>query len=392
MLPRVLALTLALLTALGAAGYSVYRSSISERDSSMITLGIAGEGEKDDRLIDVCVSSINSYESLKFAIKAVKLTEDEAEDLLRKNWISGYIVVPENYASDLYHGRDTKLKFVSDNSSTELGMMLVSEIIDNTAKAGIETTNAIYGAQNFVKDHFPNENPSAAGDKLFEKIAALMLTRHDTFRVKTLGIMGFSSLITYMICGLMIVYLLLWGVSCSPLFCRSDELYCMLSARKLGAFWQITGEAGSYVVLMAFCTLPVFGIAKIVTSALKIDLGEYARLLSGKNAALYFLSAVMICLMQVFLYELSRDGISAPLLQFLNAVIQGYICGCFYPLSFFPDGVRAVASHLPVGAAVRLLGEASVESLIETVLYTLAFFVLAVLLRRRSIEKREAQS
>ena len=70
MLPRVLALTLALLTALGAAGYSVYRSSISERDSSMITLGIAGD--EDDRLIDVCVSSINSYESLKFAIKAVK--------------------------------------------------------------------------------------------------------------------------------------------------------------------------------------------------------------------------------------------------------------------------------------------------------------------------------
>ena len=143
---------------------------------------------------------------------------------------------------------------------------------------------------------------------------------------------------------------------------------------------------------MSLCTLPVFGIAKAASAVFRADLGEFAVLLSGRFAALYFLGAVMICLMQQFLYELSNDGISAPILQFLNAIVQGYICGCFYPISFFPEQVRVFTSHLPVGAAVRLLGETSKESIVETVIYAALFFALSVFLRYRLIKREETQS
>lgn len=390
MLPRVLALTLALLLTLGAAGYVIYKNSVNDTMANVITMGIAGE--KDDRLIDVCVGAINSFDSLRFAVRAVKLTEEEARENLIAGMISGYIVVPENYARDLYYGKDTSLKYVSISGASGLGMTLITEIIDNTAKAGLETTNAIYGAQYYVRDHFPGKNVSDAGDRLFERIAALMLTRQDTYRTKTLGVSGHSSLITYMICGLMIVYLLFWGVSCSPLFRAGGELSCMLSARGFGATRQIAGEAGSYIVLMALCTLPVFLIAKAAVFFAHIDIGDFAALLSGKAIALYFLCAVMLCLMQLFLYELARDAISAPLLQFLNAVVQGYICGCFYPQAFFPESVSAFASHLPVGVAVRLSGDASTGAVVETVLYGALFFTATVILRLRVIRRREAQS
>jgi hypothetical protein len=390
MLPRVLALTLALLVSLGAAGYAIYADAAAKKAESLVTVGIAGA--PDDRLIDVCVNAINSYDSLNFAIKAVKLTEDGAKDLLVKGMISGYIVVPENYARDMYYGRDTSLKFVTDSSSTSLGMTLVGEIVDNTAKAGLETTNAIYGAQNYVKDRFTQMKPSDAGDRLFEKLAALMLTRHDTYEVKTLGILGHFSLITYMLCGIMIEYLLFWGVSCSPLFHKNGELSRMLASKKLGAARQIAGEAGAYIILMALCTLPVFGIAKAASALFHADLGEFAVLLSGRFVAQYFLCAVMICLMQQFLYELSNDGVSAPVLQFLVAIVQGYICGCFYPISFFPEQVRAFTAHLPVGAAVRLLGETTTQSVVETVLYAALFFGFSVYLRHRLITREETQS
>ena len=165
-----------------------------------------------------------------------------------------------------------------------------------------------------------------------------------------------------------------------------------MSTQRLGAAGQISGEAGAYVALMALCVAPLFVTVKTAMRFLHTDPGEFALLLSGKFIAAYFLGAVMLCMMQLFLYELARDSISAPLLQFLNAIVQGYICGCFYPQSFFPDGVRLFASHLPVGVSVRLLGDASNFAVTETVIYAALFFTAAILLRRHSITRWETQS
>lgn len=387
MLPRVLALTFALLIVGSAAGAAVYYYNMTDESKRLITIGIVGSDLDDGRLIDACVSALNSLGSSNFFIKLVKMTEDEAHDDLVDGAISGYIVVPFQYAENIYNGRDSRLKYVSVNGASGVVSALISEIIGLTAKAGLESTAALYGVENYVTDRYPQKKPTYEADRLFEKYAALMLTRRELYSVKTVGVSGHSSLLTYLICGLMIEFLLLWGVSCSPLFRRNGELSCMLSARGLGAAGQTAGEAGAYVILMALCAAPVFIVLKVAVWLLNVDTGDFALLLSGGFIASFFLCAIMLCMMQLLLYELVRDSISAPLLQFLNAVVQGYICGCFYPQSFFPAGVRAVASHLPVGVAVRLMGGASPDSIAETVAYTALFFFLAFVLRRRAIDK-----
>ena len=65
---------------------------------------------------------------------------------------------------------------------------------------------------------------------------------------------------------------------------------------------------------------------------------------------------------------------------------QGYICGCVYPYSFFPKGVRILGSLLPAGVAIRsftglLSGEGG--TWVFAALYALGFLALSVLLRRR---------
>ncbi|MBQ7718469.1 MAG: ABC transporter permease [Clostridia bacterium] len=389
LLPRVLALTLALVIIAGAAGFMIYKNSMNDESKRLITIGIVGNDKS--KLIDTCVNALKTLDSSRYAVKIEKMTEDEAQNNLLGGAISGYIVVPDNYAKDIYYGRDSRLKYVSIGGASGIGMALISELIGITAKVGLENTNAIYGAQFYVRDHFPDKNASDAGDRLFEKYAALILTRNELYSVKKVGVSGHPSLLVYLICGLAIMFLLLWGVSCSPLFRRNGELSCMLSTQGLGATGQILGESGAYFVLMLLCTVPLFAGLKAIVSLLNIDLGEFASLLSGKFIALYFLCAFMLCMMQLFLYELARDGISAPVLQFLNAIVQGYICGCFYPQSFFPEGVRLFASHLPVGVAVRILGEASPSAITEALIYAALFFAASVLLRRRTITRWEAQ-
>lgn len=390
MLPRVLALTLALLLAAGAAGYTMYKSRVNDESKQLITMGIVSTD--DSRLIEACVNAVNSLDSSRYAVKIEKMTEEEAQEKLLGGAISGYIVVPLHYAKDIYHGKDSRLAYVSISGASGIGMALISEIIGITAKAGLESANAIYGAQAYVRDHFPLKNALYEGERLFERYAALLLTRNELYSVKTVGVSGHSSMLTYLICGLMIMFLLFWGVSCSPLFRRNSELSCMLSTQGLFATGQIAGEAGAYVVLMVLCTAPVFAILKAANWLLPMNLGDFMSFLSGKFMAAYFLSALMLCMMQLFLYELAPNGIAAPLLQFLNAIVQGYICGCFYPQSFFPDGVRSFAAHLPVGVSVRLLGEASALSVVETLLYAALFFALSVYLRRRVIVRGEAPS
>ena len=43
------------------------------------------------------------------------------------------------------------------------------------------------------------------------------------------------------------------------------------------------------------------------------------------------------------------------LLQFLNAAVQGYLAGLFYPSSFFPEGMRRLGSLLPAGVSMDYL-------------------------------------
>ena len=390
MLPRVLALTLALMIGAGAVGFMIYKNGVNDESKRLITMGIVGSDES--KLIDACVNAVASLDASRYAVKVEKMTEEEARESLLNGCISGYIVVPDHYARDIYYGRDSRLQYVSMSGVSGIGMALIGEIIGLTAKSGLESTNAIYGAQFYVSDHFPQKNASDEGDRLFEKYAALMLTRQELYSVQTVGVSGHPSMIGYLLCGLLIMFLLFWGVSCSPLFRHSGELSCMLSTQGLGAVGQISGEAAAYMVLMVLCTFPVLAILKTAVWFFHIDLGEYALLLSGRFLAMYFLGAMMLSMMQFFLYQVAREGISAPLLQFLNAIVEGYICGCFYPQSFFPTGVRQIAAHLPVGVAVRLLGGVSGGSMLETALYAALFFGASVYLRRRAIKRWETQS
>ena len=70
------------------------------------------------------------------------------------------------------------------------------------------------------------------------------------------------------------------------------------------------------------------------------------------------LTALTLGAMQFFLYELVPSPLGGIMLQFLCAVVQGYICGCFYPYSFFPDAVQRLGAFLPAGRALRCLGAA----------------------------------
>ena len=97
-------------------------------------------------------------------------------------------------------------------------------------------------------------------------------------------------------------------------------------------------------------------------------------------------TALMLCAMQFLLFELAGGTVGGVLLQFLNAAVQGYLAGCFYPASFFPEKLCLVGAALPAGAGMRqmralLLGESGAS--LAVWLWLLLFLAATALLRFR---------
>ena len=100
-------------------------------------------------------------------------------------------------------------------------------------------------------------------------------------------------------------------------------------------------------------------------------------------------AALMLCAMSFFLYELTDSTVGGILTLFFSAVVQGYLSGCFYPSTFFPEGLRTAGALLPAGVAMTdlrrlLLGAAAPGWPVWA--YLLAFLALAVLIRDHRLD------
>jgi len=81
---------------------------------------------------------------------------------------------------------------------------------------------------------------------------------------------------------------------------------------------------------------------------------------------------------------------AAILAQVLIIVVLGYVSGCFYPESFFPEAVNRIAKALPIGAGFSFVKGllADEPTLWDTILvwsYTVAFLGITAVCRRRKI-------
>ena len=99
-------------------------------------------------------------------------------------------------------------------------------------------------------------------------------------------------------------------------------------------------------------------------------------------------AVAVLAAMQFFLYELISDMISGILLQFVAGVGIAYLSGCFYPVSYFPEKMQALAGILPGGIALEyaqkcLQGIFPVGAALELLFFLILFLGLAMGARKR---------
>ncbi len=391
--PAVLLIIVITFGCLGVAGGLMMQSSGNdEAQNKKYTIGVVGNLE--DSFMNIGLQALQNMDSSRFYVELKPYTEEDAVEALKKYEIIGYLQVPENYIRDLYQGRNNPAKYVTLNGPENIGSMFSEEIVKIVSQLVVQSQYGMYSMQNLTRMFDDLEGFYHNTDDLMVIYMKHILERNMCYETVSLGIADALSLEGYYLCGIITLFLLLWGIACNRIFSSKNSDYNkLLKISGVSPATQVLCEYGSYAIVSILMTLLFAVVLGIVIPFVNIPVPELNNV--GVFECIGFVAKMMpvilmFTMMQYALYELIPNFIGAVLTQFLTCILLGYLSGCFYPNYFFPDTLRAVMEVLPVGLGFSYLrnimsSELTITDFLGVMAYASGFFLLAVKMRNYRI-------
>lgn len=390
--PSILLVTVLTVMSIGLAGFAVIRENINGDDKKAVVIGVVGDTENS--ILQIGLSALKSFDSSRFFMDFQEMTENEAQAKLHSGDIHGYVLIPDDYIQNIWRGKNKPATFVTLSNPDNFGTILTTEVTKIVSDILTSTQVSVYSMQEIVHNFSPGFKTAKLTDNLNFRYLDFVLHRQNTYNIEILGIADRISMGAYYICGMLLFFLLLWGISCNKFLGAENLTLCRtLKIRGIKPWYQVFAEYKAYflltlVMLIIFASL--FGIfVKYVSTG--IPELENTGILSSVSFVLKALPVViMITVMHKALYEMVSGTVSIILLLFIVAVGMGYISGCFYPNNFFPPQVRNIAEILPSGVGFSYLRKLMSSSLqmwdfMPITIYTFAFAALTVGVRKYRI-------
>ncbi|MBP3602846.1 MAG: ABC transporter permease [Lachnospiraceae bacterium] len=392
MFPFVFGMTLLLTAAIGLLAFFMQRADANSENKTKLRIALVGNVEES--YLGFGIAAIQKIDSSRFVIDLPTMTEEEAKRELKQGKLTAYAIIPEGFVDSVNMGENKQIYYEANNASTAVGTIMIHELLDMISKSVTESQNAIYGTQHFLLEREMRDVYMDKVNELYMSLVAIILNRTELYGVKIFGISDGLSLTEYYIIAILILFLSLWGITCSMIFVKKNNgLTGFLKARGYRISLQVLGEYLAYLTLMMvnvfLMLLPIMMIMKM----LDICPGNWA----DNSFSSLFLFAVqlipvmmVIAALQYFLYETVSEMVSGIVVQFLMAIVLTYLSGCFYPISFFPEGIQKLSSWLPTGASMDYAGKcmlsvAPFKELGVIFLYIILFLGLTIGIRKRRI-------
>lgn len=389
--PTILLITILTIVSIGATCTLMLKRNQDEKNAQKISLGLVGD--LNDSFLGIGIHMLENVDDARFYVEVTEMDEKEAIDKLEKREISGYVYIPKNYIRNIYSGVNNPAKYITLNEPTGFGSIISDEVALMVSDIVTESQNGMYNMQQVVKD-FNTNNRNKSIDKLVVSYMDKILGRKEMYEVTTLGMADSLSFAGYYICGILVLFLLLWGVSCNRIFTMKNTAHArLLRMSGMKGTKQVFCEYMAYL-LVTVSTLLVFSVVAGVVIQ-NNDFGIPELMGWGITDCAWLVVKIlpvifMITMMQVAIYELITNTVGAILAQFLISIFLGYLSGCFYPNYFFPEMIQNIASYLPVGAGfayVRqaMAGSISVRELGFICVYIIMFAFVAIRMRNYKI-------
>lgn len=372
--PAALAVTAALVCCLVLLYTALVRADAGQEKKQVVEIGLVGSTEGS--YLGFGIRALQSLDSSRFAVTFQEMeSEEAAEKALERGELSAYVLIPDGFVEDLVKGVNAPVTYVASAETVGIGSMVMSELVETISVLITESQNVVYSTQRILREQGRQDIYKEAEEGLCLRLLDLILGREKVYDLELIGVSGGLSMVEYATCGVAVLFLLLWGIAATPFMAGRDAAVSrFLYARGLSAGGQVLAEYASWLVLSVVCFLGVTVPFAFYTGGWIFGMVPVA---------------VVFAAMQLCVYEWVSGPVTGTLIQFLAAAGLGYLSGCFYPVAFFPAGIRAVAPYLPTGAAMEyggklITGQAFGGELAVLGIYGVGAFLLTVLRRKRS--------
>lgn len=386
--PSVLVITLITLCSIVLTAGVILNKEAQREDKQKMRVGLVGD--VSDSYLGLGVYALKNMDSSRFTIDFLKLEEQEARQMLKDRELTGIVQVPDNFIESVSHGDNVPADYITLNAPESFGTVVTAEITQTVSSLITCSQNAMDCMFSVAKMSGENKGLRKYIDELTLLYADRILNREAVFNITNVGVLDYVSVGGYYICGILMFLLLLWGISCNKILIKKNYgMSKVLCSRGIKSGSQIFFEYLGYLIITVATFLVFAIIFGVVIQNDDFGIAELqgADVFSCIGFIIKVIPAVaMIAAMQMMLYELATGTVNAILLQFLTAVVLGYISGCFYPNTFFPEVMQKTASVLPTGVGLAFMRKAITSNsvtkeLIISLVYTVIFLAASVLIR-----------
>ncbi len=392
--PAMLLTTLILAGGLGAALGMIVKINLQEEQKQKVRIGIVGDAKES--YLGIGIDALQQLDSSRFTVIFEEITRNEAETALKQGELSAYVLIPEGFVESVVQGENLPITYVTADKMQGINGALMKELLECISTLITESQNGIYGMQQILTEEEKTKDFWKNTDELNLKYIKTLLNREDIYEMQLLGYFGQLSFVSYYACGMLVLFLLLWGMNGSHLFIKKDTaLIRLLVSRNISIPEQIAAEYCALFLLMSASLLCVGAAAMTGMELAGMKLPEWQGTFFEEKVFFFLkiLPAVAaISALQFLLYELVSEIISGILLQFTAAMGLGYLSGCFYPIAFFPEKAWPVLQNLPAGKALQYIGRCLLKEPVgkEALLlagYGVIFLFLAGIIRKRKVAR-----
>ncbi len=346
-----MALLFNFLTIAGICGIFALKIGTTNKSQSRIGVGIVGSIE--NKYMKLGVEMLNNMDASRFSIKFINMDETAAKKSLKAGEIIGYFKIDKDFIEALEKGENRPVEYISSGA----GMIsaLSKEVASVFSTLLVNSERAIYATDNYLIDHPQVYNRERANTEFNIELLKNVMSRGRIYDVKSIDtVSGLSDADNY-ICGMSVLFMMLTGLGLGGLLSdKNESLLRVLKSR--GLSYGDSLIADMFVIsLYIILTVLIFTGGMALTGAILpgnhnfVNLFEYCK-------DIVFLS-VMFASMHLFIYEIIYKRVVAVLAELLLSISLGYIGGCIYPISFFPDIIRKLSIFLPSGAGIQVLSD-----------------------------------
>ncbi len=391
--PAIISVTLLLIVCIALASAVILKYNSGEDKTQKLKVGIVGD--LSNTYLGIGITAIQNLDTSRFTIEFVTLEEDDAKKDLSNGNLSGYIRIPDGFVDAVMTMDNIPISYVTNNSPTGFGSILMDEVARSISDMVTESQKGIYGMQEMSDEHEKYDTYWENTDKLNIEYIDQVLKRTEIYEIRYMGASEGVSMGGYFVGGGIMIFLLLWGISCNSLLLKKDRsLESILISRGQKLIPQVLSDYMSFFTVTLVTFLIFSAIAGGILQFVKVGIIELDRSYFF-DYILYVIKIIPVLLMvsslQFLFYEAINGTVAVVLTQFLFAIGTGYICGCLYPSYFFPVSVQKIASLLPTGVGVSYMRQCLSESLsldvfIGVLAYFILFISLAIVSRKYGLE------